>query len=157
MVSALLFSPAEGMYPSRISMHNIVKNYLYFSRTNYVESPRIITINCMSPSGASSGGLCPTPLVQDHFGSEIAQSIVLTLGINGESLRFPLQIFYSPLGLATGTPVNRPILKITSGAARRVWCGVVVALKYKGTRRSDYTDAGLNDLAALSAYFVQYK
>lgn len=56
-----------------------------------------------------------------------------------------------------GAPINRPILKITSEAATKAWCGVVIAFKYKGTRRHSYSDAGLVDLTALSAYFIGYK
>ncbi|KXN87672.1 hypothetical protein AN958_08309 [Leucoagaricus sp. SymC.cos] len=129
-VSAILFSPEE-------------------------ERPRIITINCR-PSHKPSQGMCPIPIVQDHFPDGHAEGIVLTQGLNGEPLRFPLQLFYSPRSLKNGAPFNRAINHITSGAAPKAWCGAVVVLKFNGSRRQGYSDAGSNDLPALSAYFLAY-
>ena len=83
--------------------------------------------------------------------------IVLTQGLNQEPLRFPLHIFYCPTALRNGMPVNRAIFHITSGAAPKAWCGPVVAFKFNGSRRHGYTDAGSNDLPALSAYFLAYE
>jgi len=83
--------------------------------------------------------------------------MVLTSGLNGEPLRFPLHIFFDPLALSRGSPVNRAIYRITSGAAPRPWAGPVLVLKFNGSRRQNYTDASTNDLPALSAYFLSYK
>ncbi|EIM86480.1 uncharacterized protein STEHIDRAFT_56974 [Stereum hirsutum FP-91666 SS1] len=130
-VSAILFAPEE-------------------------EKPRTITLNCQPPQTPSQG-ICPTPLVQDYFVGGQANSVVLTQGLNGEPLRFPLHLFYSPVSLSTGAPINRAIYRITSGAAPKAWCGAVVVLKFNGSRRQGYSDAGTNDLPALSAYFLAYK
>ena len=101
--------------------------------------------------------MCPTPLISSHFPSCAPESIVLTTGLNGEPLRFPLHLWYSPAALSKGAPVNRAIYHITSGAAAKQWCGTVVVLKFNGSRRQGYSDAGSNDLPALSAYFLAYK
>jgi hypothetical protein len=86
------------------------------------------------------------------------ESIVLTLGLNGDPLRFPLQLWYSPTQLGKpGIPPNRAIFHVTSGAAEKHWTGPVVVLKHNGSRLQGYTDASLNDLPALSAYFLSYK
>jgi hypothetical protein len=130
-VSAILFAPEE-------------------------ERPRIITVSCR-PSHKPSQGMCPIPLVNNHFPDGQADSIVLTQGLNGEPLRFPLSLWYSTTALAKGAPVNRSIYHITSGAAVKPWCGTVIVLKYNGSRRQGFTDAGSNDLPALSAYFLAYK
>jgi hypothetical protein len=130
-VSAILFAPEE-------------------------ERPRMISVTCR-PSSKPSHGMCPAPLVQPHFHDGLAEGIVLTQGLNGEPLRFPLHLWYSPTALSNGAPVNRAIYHITSGAAPKAWCGPVVVLKYNGSRRQGYTDAGSNDLPALSAYFLNYK
>jgi len=130
-VSAILFSPEE-------------------------ERPRIITVSCR-PSHRPSHGMCPVPLVQTHFMDGQAEGIVLTQGLNGEPLRFPLHLFYSPTSLQKSSPVNRAIYHITSGAAPKPWCGTVIVLKFNGSRRQGYSDAGSNDLPALSAYFLAYK
>ncbi|KAK7466304.1 hypothetical protein VKT23_005031 [Stygiomarasmius scandens] len=130
-VSAILFAPEE-------------------------ERPRIVTVNCR-PASRSSHGMCPVPLVQQYFPDGQAEGIVLTQGLNGEALRFPLHLWYSPTALQRSSPVNRSIYNITSGSAPKSWCGPVVVLKYNGSRRQGYTDAGSNDLPALSAYFLAYK
>lgn len=121
-----------------------------------LEKPRTITLNCQPPQTPAQG-ICPTPLVQDYFVGGQANSVVLTQGLNGEPLRFPLHLFYSPVSLSTGAPINRAIYRITSGAAPKAWCGAVVVLKFNGSRRQGYSDAGTNDLPALSAYFLAYK
>ncbi|KAG9309899.1 hypothetical protein JVU11DRAFT_9931 [Chiua virens] len=136
MVSAILFKPDE-------------------------ERPRIITIKCR-PSQVPSQGICPQPLVNGHFvdhtgNQEHSDSIVLTQGLNAEPLRFPLHLWYSPAALSRCAPVNRAIHHITSGAGAKDWCGPVVVLKFNGSRRQGYADAGSNDLPALSAYFLAYK
>ncbi|KAJ7233031.1 hypothetical protein C8J57DRAFT_1382670 [Mycena rebaudengoi] len=119
------------------------------------ERPRIINISCRPPQRPSQG-LCPLPMLQPHFDAP-PESVVLTQGLNGELLRFPLHVFYSPTALARCSPINRSIYHITSGAASKPWCGNVVALKFNGSRRQGYTDAGSNDLPALSAYFLTYQ
>ncbi|KZT21198.1 hypothetical protein NEOLEDRAFT_1139836 [Neolentinus lepideus HHB14362 ss-1] len=130
-VSALLFMPEE-------------------------ERSRIVTIQCR-PQQVPSSGSCPTPLVQNYFPEGQVNNIVLTQGLNNEPLRFPLHLFYCPLSLSRGSPVNRSIFRITSGAAAKAWCGPVIVLKFNGSRRQGYSDAGTNDLPTLSAYFLTYK
>ena len=120
------------------------------------DRPRIITVNC-EPPRTPTQGTCPTPLIQGHFPGGQASSLILTQGLNGEPLRFPLQLWYSPGALAANAPINMAIFRITSGAAAKPWCGPVIVLKYSGSRRQGYSDAGSNDLPALSAYFLAYK
>ncbi|CAL1715211.1 unnamed protein product [Somion occarium] len=120
------------------------------------ERSRIVPIQCR-PAGPGSPSACPVPLVHEYFLEGPPSTIVLTTGLNGEPLRFPLHIFYCPTSLQRGAPINRGIYRITSGAAARPWCGTVVVLKFNGTRRQGYSDAGGNDLPALSAYFLAFK
>ncbi|KAF8518946.1 hypothetical protein BU17DRAFT_48237 [Hysterangium stoloniferum] len=119
------------------------------------EKPFLITVDCVSPRDPSAGP-CPNPLVQSWFSSGRCGTLTLTQGLNQEPLRFPLQVWYDSEALSRGTPVNRSVYRITSGQARRAWSGPVVVLKFSGSRRQGYTDATLNDLPALSAYFLGY-
>jgi hypothetical protein len=66
------------------------------------------------------------------LGSQPTGSVVLTHGLNGEPLRFPLHLFYVPDSLAKGTPVNRSIYKLTNGLAPRKWSGNVSTLLHPG-------------------------
>lgn len=150
-VSAILFSPEEGKTPVSISYLLAICSFI-----EHVERPRIISISCR-PSHKPSQGMCPIPLVQSYFPEGPPEGIVLTQGLNGEPLRFPLNLWYSPSALANSAPVNRAIYHITSGAAPKAWCGTVVVLKFNGSRRQGYSDAGSNDLPALSAYFLAFK
>ena len=97
------------------------------------------------------------PMVQHFFPESNPHAIILTQGLNGEALRFPLHIWFCHVSLSRGAPINRAVQRITSGAAPTPWCGPVVVLKFNGSRRQGYTDAGSNDLPALSAYFLTYK
>ncbi|KAJ3862586.1 MAG: hypothetical protein NXY57DRAFT_1008487 [Lentinula lateritia] len=109
------------------------------------------------PTPRSSNGICPIPILQMFFPDGLTEGIVLTQGLNGENLRFPLHLWYSPTALQRSSPVNRSIYNITCGSASKAWCGPVVVLKFNGSRRQGYTDASPNDLPALSAYFLAYK
>jgi hypothetical protein len=120
------------------------------------ERPRIITVSCR-PSPKVSQGMCPIPILDAHFDDHQVQSVILTQGLNSEPLRFPLHVWYAPKMLQKGSPVNRSIFHITSGAAEKPWCGPVIVMKFNGSRRQGYSDAGSNDLPALSAYFLSYK
>ncbi|KAJ7692546.1 hypothetical protein B0H17DRAFT_933965 [Mycena rosella] len=117
--------------------------------------PRIISVKCRPPHH-SSESLCPLPLLQPYFDSP-PESVILTQGLNGELLRFPLHVFYSPMALAKASPINRAISHITSGAAPKPWYGNVVAFRFSGSLRQGYSEAGSNDLPALSAYFLTYQ
>lgn len=150
-VSAILFSPEEGRL---LLLHGTRERP--FLNTPFPERPRIITVKCRPPQ-VPTQGMCPQPLVNVHFPDGQAESIVLTQGLNGEPLRFPLHLWYSPTALSRSAPINRAIYHITSGAALKQWCGTVVVLKFNGSRRQGYSDAGSNDLPALSAYFLAYK
>ncbi|KAJ7884065.1 hypothetical protein B0H13DRAFT_1628820 [Mycena leptocephala] len=119
------------------------------------DRPRIITVKCRPPHRPLYS-LCPVPLLQLYFDAP-AESVALTQGLNGELLRFPLHVFYSPIALTKGSPINRSIYHITSGAASKPWYGNVVVFKFSGSRRQGYTKAGSNDLPALSAYFLSYQ
>ena len=149
-VSAILFAPQEGKFGTL---------FLVYRRAlspELPDRPRVFTVNCEPPSTPAQG-TCPTPLVHGYFPGGQADSVVLTQGLNGEPLRFPLQLWYSPGALAANAPINQAIVRITSGSAPKPWCGPVIVLKYNGSRRQGYSDAGPNDLPALSAYFLAYK
>ncbi|KAJ6560042.1 hypothetical protein B0H19DRAFT_944771 [Mycena capillaripes] len=118
------------------------------------DRPRIITVKCRPPHHPSHG-LCPVPLLQPYFDAP-PESVILTQGMNGELLSSPLHVFYSPIAPTTGWPINRSISHFTSGASKP-WYGNVVALKFSGSRRRGYTEAGSSDLPALSAYFLSYQ
>ncbi|KAF5338585.1 hypothetical protein D9611_012764 [Ephemerocybe angulata] len=132
----------------------IVVSAVYFNPEE--ERPRVIDVEC-KPSHKPSQGMCPIPLIQSYFPDGPCEGIILTQGLNGEPLRFPLHLWYCPESLRKGASVNRAIHHITSNAARKTWCGPVIVLKFSGSRRQNYTDAGSNDLPALSAYFLAYK
>ncbi|KAI0316773.1 hypothetical protein OF83DRAFT_219208 [Amylostereum chailletii] len=167
-VTAIYFAPEEGAFGNRsaiarpvapvgrVSVSHRIRAVPRPPLPSHTDRPRIITVNCQPPQTPTQGS-CPTPLLQEFFPSGQVNSVVLTQGLNGEPLRFPLHVFYSPLSLSSGSPINRAIYRITSGAAARPWCGPVIVLKYNGSRRQGYADAGSNDLPALSAYFLAYK
>ncbi|KAF8273208.1 hypothetical protein EI94DRAFT_1716895 [Lactarius quietus] len=151
-------SPQSNMIatPPPVQPELIAVSAILFSPKKFSDRPRIITVHC-EPPRIPAQVTCPTPLVHCHFPGGQTGSVVLTQGLNGEPLRFPLHLWYSPSALAVNSPINQAIFRITSGAAAKPWCGPVIVLKYNGSRRQGYSDAGSNDLPALSAYFLAYK
>lgn len=111
-------------------------------------------VNCAVVDGAT----CPAPIVQSYFTENQPYAVILTQGLNKEPLRYPLHIFYCPLSLSRGSPVNNAIKRMTGGAqAKKPWCGPVLIMKFNGSRRQGYSDATSSDFTALSAYFLAYK
>lgn len=108
------------------------------------DRPRVVRVNCLPAStprpdqrpqspqqhamaiAASAARPCQWEAdTKPWLGLQAIGSVVLTHGLNGEPLRFPLHLFYVPDSLAKGTPVNRSIYKLTNGLAPRKWSGNV--------------------------------
>lgn len=122
--------------------------------TSLPDGPRTVEVSCAVVDGAT----CPAPVVQSHFTESQPYAVILTQGLNGEPLRYPLHIFYCPLSLSRGSPLNNAIKRITGGAqAKKPWCGTVLVMRFNGSRRQGYSDATSSDFTALSAYFLSYK
>lgn len=143
IVSAIFFSPEEGIV---LSMP-----FTPLWITSLSERPRIIVVECRLPQ-EPSGGACAQPLI--NFPDGQADNIVVTQGLDGRQLRSPLQLWYSPTALSRRAPINLPINNMTIDSQAKRWYGMVVVLKFSGSRRQSYSHANLNDLADLSAYFV---
>lgn len=97
---------------------------------------------------------CFQPLI--IFPDGQAESLILTQGLNGRRLRCPLQLWYSPTALSHGAPINRAIYNITVGSEAKYWHGMVVVLKFSGSRRQGYSHANLNDVLDLVPYFLTH-
>lgn len=145
--SALFFAPGDGnRSPRYLDLDN--------GLTPTLDGPRTVGVSCAAVDGAT----CPAPMVQDYFTENQPYAVILTQGLNSEPLRYPLHIFYCPLSLSRGSPVNSAIKRITGGGqAKKPWCGPVLVMRFNGSRRQGYSDASSSDFTALSAYFLAYK
>jgi len=119
------------------------------------DSPQLIKVDCLARPQTS--GPCKwIPIAIPHVGGQREPgSVIVTRGVGGAPLRFPMHVFYRADFLSDGSPPNRSIIKLTGGQATHIWNGNVVALKFYGTRRQGYADATNGDLAALVAYFME--
>ncbi|KDQ12994.1 hypothetical protein BOTBODRAFT_111976 [Botryobasidium botryosum FD-172 SS1] len=119
------------------------------------DRPRIIKVECLAET-QSSGPCLWSPITRPHVGGmRQPASIIVTHGVGGAPLRFPLHVFYRTDVSDNEPPVNRSIFRLTSGGrSKHIWRGNVVALKFSGTRRQGYTDITMNDLSSLVAYFL---
>ncbi|KAK6992873.1 Hif prolyl hydroxylase [Favolaschia claudopus] len=117
--------------------------------------PEFITVECRLPQHPSHDQ-CPVPMLRDYFDVP-PDNIILTQGLNGETIRYPLHVFCSPTALSVATPKNRAIDHITADQACKPFSGNVVALKFRGTYLLTYTDAIKSDLVHLSAYFHSFR
>lgn len=119
------------------------------------ERPKLIQVNLLGM--VHEGGVVDwQPVLAPILGAdaEIASMIVST-GVGGEALRFPLQVFFRSNFLTDGSRSNRAIESLTHGKSRHDWRGPIVALKYSGTRLSSYTNITMSDLPSL-VYFLTY-
>ena len=145
--SALFFGPGDG---DSFPHYSHSGNGLTLSS----DGPRTIGVSCAAVDGTP----CPAPIVQSYFTENQPYAVILTQGLNGEALRYPLHIFYCPLSLSRGSPVNSAIKRITGGGqAKKPWCGPVLVMRFNGSRRQGYSDASSSDFTALSTYFLAYK
>ncbi|QRV74225.1 hypothetical protein RhiJN_02239 [Ceratobasidium sp. AG-Ba] len=100
-----------------------------------------------------NGAMDWVPKLHELVGHEHEiSSMVIT---KGETLRFPLHIFFRTHFLTDGSRTNTCIHSLTHGQAQYQWKGPVVALKFTGTRQSAYTNIAMSDLPPL-VYFLTY-
>lgn len=151
-ITAIYFDPAQGTLFRRFRIGACE----FVDMVSPIEHTDLITVHCL-PSQKQSYNICPVPLLTQYFPYGLPEAILLTQGLNGENLRFPLHLWYCPESHKRGSPANRSVHRITSNVARKAWCGPVVVLKFNGSRRLGYTDASSNDLPVLSAYFINYE
>ncbi|KAJ7841645.1 hypothetical protein B0H13DRAFT_2099522 [Mycena leptocephala] len=118
------------------------------------DQPRIITVKCRPPRHPTRNR-CPIPQLQPYFDAP-PDSIVLTQARAASScaLHFMYLLAYRPHEGVSNQPLHSPH---HLGAAPKPWYGNVVAFKFNGSRRQGYTEAGSNDLPALSAYFLSHQ
>lgn len=87
------------------------------------ERPRIIRVACLSQPQAS-GPTIWTPMPQEPLGNvQDVTSMIITHGIGGAPLRFPLHLFYGTNSFGDGSPINRTIQRMTGSKATYPWAG----------------------------------
>ncbi|KAG9001513.1 hypothetical protein FRB94_006545 [Tulasnella sp. JGI-2019a] len=118
------------------------------------DRPRIVRVPCHAQPQAT-GPTIWTPLPQEQLNTEEITSMIITHGIGGSALRFPLHLFYGTNSFGDGSPLNRVIQRMTAGKSTYPWAGNLLALKFSGSRRQGYTDATYNDVAPLIASFLE--
>lgn len=92
------------------------------------ERPRIIRVQCLAQPQAS-GPTIWTPLPQEPLGGvQDVTSMIITNGIGGAPLRFPLHLFYGTNSFGDGSPTNRTIQRMTGGKATYPWAGKSLSL-----------------------------
>lgn len=87
------------------------------------ERPRIVRVPCLAQP-QNSGPTIWTPMPQEQLGGiENITSMIITHGIGGAPLRFPLHLFYGSASFGDGSPINRTIERMTGGKATYPWAG----------------------------------
>ncbi|KAG8854587.1 hypothetical protein FRB96_007457 [Tulasnella sp. 330] len=145
-------SPVSPVLPSSLNSTTTSFDAVLFPVNE--ERPRIVRVSCHAQPQAT-GPTIWTPLPQDQLGTEEITSMIITHGIGGSALRFPLHLFYGTNSFGDGSPLNRVIQRMTAGKSTYPWAGNLLALKFSGSRRQGYTDATYNDVAPLIASFLE--
>ncbi len=128
---------------------------LMHSPVAHLARVNVLPVQCRVNPGTLDT-VAPRPLLRQWFVEGPPESILLDVAPSGNDLRPPIQIWYCPISLRRGGPVNFVTQYITHGLAEKPWCGPVVALKFNGPRRRKYIDASTADIKALASYFRGY-
>ncbi|KAG9087539.1 hypothetical protein FRC07_012793, partial [Ceratobasidium sp. 392] len=119
------------------------------------ERPRMIPVTLRGTEQAN-GVMDWVPKLNGIVGHEQeVTSMIITKGVGGETLRFPLHVFFRTHFLTDGSRTNASVHALTHGQSQYQWKGPVVALKFTGTRQSAYTNIAMSDLPPL-VYFLTY-
>ncbi|CEL61689.1 hypothetical protein RSOLAG1IB_04439 [Rhizoctonia solani AG-1 IB] len=119
------------------------------------ERPKLVPVTLRGHE-LPNGTVDWSPRLQSVVGHESeVSSMIITKGIGGETLRFPLHIFFRTHFLTDGSRTNNSVYGLTHGQANYQWKGPIVALKFTGTRQSAYTSISMSDLPPL-VYFMTY-
>ncbi|CAE6381670.1 unnamed protein product, partial [Rhizoctonia solani] len=119
------------------------------------ERPKLVPVTLRGHE-LPNGSVDWSPRLQNIVGHESeVSSMIITKGVGGETLRFPLHIFFRTHFLTDGSRTNTSVYGLTHGQANYQWKGPVVALKFTGTRQSAYTSISMSDLPPL-VYFMTY-
>lgn len=120
---------------------------------------RIVRIDCIIQS-QSPGPPSLSPIIHPYIGGiRNPGAVVVTHGIGGALLRYPLHVFYRADFLVDGSPPNQSISRLTGGRSTNIWKGDVVALKFQGTRRQWYATMSSSTLYHLvypPSYLISY-
>lgn len=98
------------------------------------DRPRIVRVPCHAQPQAT-GPTIWTPLPQEQLGTEEITSMIITHGIGGSALRFPLHLFYGTNSFGDGSPLNRVIQRMTAGKSTYPWAGESGSL-HRASRQS---------------------
>ncbi|KAF8603835.1 hypothetical protein BDV93DRAFT_544462 [Ceratobasidium sp. AG-I] len=119
------------------------------------ERPRLVPVT-LRGAEQGDGSVDWTPRLSSLVGHESeVTSMIITKGVGGETLRFPLHLFFRTHFLTDGSRTNGCAYTLTHGQAQYQWKGPVIALKFTGTRQAAYTNIAMSDLPPL-VYFMTY-
>ena len=98
----------------------------------------------------------PFPELSRFFPESTPSETVMTNGIAGVPIRFPVSIWTCPVSFVRGWPINRAVHTRCGNNAFQMspWFGPVVVLKYGGTRCTKFVDMSDLDLALVLGYFM---
>lgn len=87
------------------------------------DRPRLVEVPCLAQP-QSSGPTIWTPMPQGQLGGvQEITSMIITHGVGGAPLRFPLHLFYGTNSFGDGSPVNQVIARMTAGRSTYQWAG----------------------------------
>ena len=95
-----------------------------------------------------------TPNISQYFPTNAPENITIYTGVQGQNLRQPLSVWYSPHAHLHNGPVNQAISRLVEGQLTGQLCrGVVIVLRYSGIRCLSYKNVVKEDLEHIAAYF----
>lgn len=113
-------SPVSPILPSSLNSTTTSFDAVLFPVNE--DRPRIVRVPCHAQPQAT-GPTIWTPLPQEQLGTEEITSMIITHGIGGSPLRFPLHLFYGTNSFGDGSALNRVVQRMTAGKSTYPWAG----------------------------------
>ena len=108
----------------------------------------------------SSGKTRAYPKLEPFLGYKLADELIISVGLLGARLRYPLSVWFPVDAPLQYSPINESLASLVenkTSEVRRPWYGTAVVLKYSGTRRSRYVNMTEYDLGGLASYYMDHQ
>ncbi|KAI0691743.1 hypothetical protein C8Q76DRAFT_632248, partial [Earliella scabrosa] len=100
------------------------------------------------------------PLIHRWIDSRAAANVVITKGLTGDDLRYPLDVWYDRTAYQAGGSRNGAVDVLCQSTVHqdwKEWSGNAVVLKFAGCRKQAYRDVNELDLYILAMYFTSLR
>lgn len=150
-VDAYVFEVGKGAY-RKVALSRTLMSLT----TDYIQMADVEYIHARRPPP----GQHVRPLIHRWIDSRAAANVVITKGLTGDDLRYPLDVWYDRTAYQAGGSRNGAVDVLCQSTVHqdwKEWSGNAVVLKFAGCRKQAYRDVNELDLYILAMYFTSLR